>query len=274
MMSLENKPMCDDLHERLAFSQGQLAFNQGLLSAAMHRMQTLQNENSTLQQQIASLLKEKQSFEVEKKKSYKLGFSVGQKIQSQQKTDEKVSKEETLPNVVASTSVVVKAKEEVKITRNLRWSEYPSDDEASVDLSVKLKNLKPKKPNKTIAEKLLKDSLLIKVNEISHDYNLIEAEFLAFLDLNTEGGKLPGEMIMNFAKGENIFRISGCAFFYTPEALVTENAKRALENRHLLIEPAFNFAEIFNQRNENYELILKGIPNEAKIKRLVKVSCN
>lgn len=263
---------CEELFKQLAFKEGQL-------SVIMFNMQTLHDENSKLRQEVSSLLKEKESFEVEKKKSYKIGFAAGQKIQSQQKTDEKVSKKETQSNV--PSTIVVKTKEEVKFTRNLRWSEYPSDDEASVEVSVKnttqSKKSKTKRPVKTETQQILRDSFLSNVREISHNYDLAEAAFLAFLEENTFNEKLPDKMFMNFKKGENIFRTNSFVPFYTLDALTKENDKRKSNGQDSLEENDFNFAEMFNalskKRNKDekigyeYELTLFGIPNQAQIIR-------
>ena len=81
------------------------------------------------------------------------------------------------------------------------------DDDSDNEMSAKAKKSKTKKPAKTVAERRLMNELAKKAKNISHDYELFEKEFLAFLKQNTEDNKLPSKMIMNFKKGENIFRI-------------------------------------------------------------------
>lgn len=232
---------CDDLHKRLAFSQGQF-------SVVMFNMQALQADNSDLRQQNLLLLKEKESFEAEKKKAYKLGLAAGQKIQNQQKPIEKVIKKADHSNV--STAHVVKAKEEVKLTRNLRWSEVESDDELSVSDSVDSK---------------IQNGKTFETLNVDEKASFLENEriFLVFLEANFDKIRLDKPtMIMDLGEKEsNIFCKVSFVPFYTEDAI----KQTKWETNQL----TFNFAEIFNLRNKKYELILRGIPNVSQIRRLV-----
>jgi len=223
-------------------------------------------ENLNLRKEIMSLRKEKESVITKNKKIYK-NISSEQNPPLTKKTLEKVVNNEN------------KSKDSYE-GKKIRWSDEVSDvsdDDSDNEMSAKAKKSKTKKPAKTVAERRLMNELAKKAKNISHDYELFEKEFLAFLKQNTEDNKLPSKMIMNFKKGENIFRIIGFVPFYTPEALSASNSKRALKNEAPLIGNDFDFAERFSarskERNERdkigfeYELTLCGSPYQAQITR-------
>lgn len=254
MSMIENtcQHQCEELAKQLAFSQGQF-------SVVAFEMQALKSENSYLRQEISRINKEKESFDEEKKKSYKLGFSAGQKIRPQKKTFEKVLEKEDKSNV---TSVhAVKPKEEVKFVRNRRWAEIESDDSDESDSEVPDKVFSKTQKLDKASQKLLKDGLSIKARNVSGDYDLFEKEFLSFLEKNTKDNKFHDKMIMNFREGENIFRMAEFFPFYTPKSLAEYNAKKGLKS-HL---KESDFVERFNSQSEKYVVTLCGLPYQTQI---------
>lgn len=245
------KHQCEELAKQLAFSQGQF-------SVVAFEMQALKSENSDLRKEISMINKEKESFDEEKKKSYKLGFSAGQKSKPQKKTSEKVLKEDK-SNVTSENEV--KPKEEVKFVRNRRWAEIESDDSDESDSEVPHKVFSKTQKLDKASQKLLKDGLSIKARNVSSDYDLFEKEFLSFLEKNTKDNKFHDKMIMNFREGENIFRMAEFVPFYTPKALAEYNAKKGLKS-HL---KESDFVERFNSQSEKYVVTLCGLPYQTQI---------